>query len=434
MNALRQERRSTGFRKPLLAIVLAGGRGSRLGPLTEFRCKPELPFGKNRLVDFALANVVNSQVVNHTMLLTQYMQQGLIAHLNSFDFNSHAWGRSVTFVPAQQQPDDDSWYGGTANAVYQNRDLVRRSTSDTVVILAADHICKLDIRQVYAAHADAGASFTVCGMVMPSSDAAGVFGVMELDASARIVGFEEKPAVPKSVPGRPGECFASMGIYMVGKQFLLDALEEDHADPASGHDFGKDVIPRIVAQGAKVYAYDYNENVIPGEVEIKDGVEVPMHYWCDAGLIDPYWEANMDLVVTLPKLNLYNREWPVLTAWDGLSPAKFAGAPGEFWDIVLSGGCIVVSPRRLVKSVLSRAVRVEHGASVEGSVIFDRAVIGPGAELLNTIVEEDVVVPSGVRVGFDLAEDEANGVWIDKYHDPSSWHGPIRIVTRTSFM
>lgn len=427
----------TGFQKPLLAIVLAGGRGSRLGPLTESRCKPELPFAKNRLIDFALANVINSQVVNHTMILTQYMQQGIIAHLTNFDLTSHVWGKSVHIVPAQQQLGNDSWYGGTANAVYQNKKMIENDLADTVVVLAADHICKLDIRQVGEFHREVGAKFTVCGMTMPPRDAAHNFGVMELSEDSRIVGFEEKPAVPKTMPNNPDVCFASMGIYLVDKKFLLQCLEEDHLDPDSEHDFGKNIIPKIIASGGGIFGYDYNENVIPGEVHLESGVEVPVHYWRDVGRIGSYWEAVMDLTAVVPLLNLYNPMWPVPTSWDRLPCAKFVApdrsAFRELSDVLVAGGCIIDNHHILDRTVLSRSVRVEKGVRLEGVVVFDGAHIGQGSIITNTIIEEGVVVPPGTHIGFDDDQDRFQGVIIDPYHDPSSWYKPIRVVTRNSF-
>ncbi len=425
------------FQKPVLAVVLAGGRGARLGPLTLFRCKPELPFAKNRLVDFALANVVNSQCVNNTMVLTQYMQQGLSEHLKTFDYNSHAWGKSVSLVPAQQQLGDDSWYEGTANAVYQNKEMIKRDPAEVVVILAADHIYKLDIRQMLAFHLESGAKFTVCGMTMPTQEAAGNFGVMELNDDSKIIGFEEKPMMPKPLPHNPLQCFASMGIYLVNKDFLLQYLEGDHADEESDHDFGKNIIPRIIKDGEAIFGYDYNENFIPGEVRIEGGKEVPVHYWRDVGRIGPYWEAVMDLVGVVPLLSLYNEMWPVPTAWDRLPPAKFVSpdrsAMRETSDVLVAGGCIIDNHRRLDRVVLSRSVRVERGADLEGVVVFDRSKIGMGAMLKNLIVEEGVCVPAGVRVGYDLAEDIAQGVVIDPHHDLTAWYNPIRIITKCSF-
>lgn len=437
--------RRGAFRKPVLAIVLAGGRGSRLGELTKRRCKPELPFAKNRLIDFALANIINSQVINHTMVLTQYEQQGLIAHLDAFNLNSSVWDKSVSVYPAQQRHGDDNWYGGTANAVFQNADFIAGDDADTVVILAADHIYKLDIRQMITFHQDQKSDFTVCGYSMPTREAAGNFGVMELDEEDRIVGFAEKPKVPKTIPGRGDICFASMGIYMIKKSFLLKVLETDHADTDSKHDFGQNIIPRIIAEKGAIFGYDYLDNIIPGEVQIVDGKEVPVQYWRDVGRIGPYWEALMDLVAVVPQLNLYNPAWPVPTAWDRLPPAKFITPDqsryfAEFsscnsaeWysaDYITAGGCIFDSPRRLFRSVIGRSVRTQYGVVVEYSVVFDGAVLSNHASLTHTIVEEGVVVPAGVRVGYDLDEDIRNGVFIDEQHDPQALHPPIRVVTR----
>lgn len=430
--------------KPLLAIILAGGRGTRLRVLTEERCKPEVPVGKNRFIDFALANVVNSQIINNTMILTQYMQQGLIKHLGRFLLNAPLWGKSVDIVPAQQRLGDETWYLGSANAVYQNHESIRNDPADTVVILAADHLYKLDIRQFLSYHNEKKADFTVCGMVMPAHEAARNFGVMELDQDGRIIGFEEKPVHPKSLPGREGMCFASMGIYIVDKEFLLKILEEDHSHPGSEHDFGKDIVPRLCKMKAAIYGYDYNENFIPGEVRLVDGALTPVHYWRDVGKIDAYWQAVMDLVEIDPLLNVYNAMWPVPTAWDMLPQAKFifpdrAHYLSEFAienvctflpDAILGGGCIFDSPKKFHKVVFGRSVRTEYGAELEQSIVFDNVHIGARAQLTHTIVEEGVVVPEGVRVGFDLVLDEANGVYIDEDHNPDSAHVPIRVITK----
>lgn len=435
------DRRSS---KPLLAIILAGGRGTRLRVLTEERCKPEVPVGKNRFIDFALANVVNSQIINHTMILTQYMQQGLINHLGRFQLNAPLWGKSIDIVPAQQRLGDETWYLGSANAVYQNHESIRRDPAETVVILAADHLYKLDIRQFLSFHNEKNADFTVCGMVMPAHEAAGNFGVMELSADGRIMGFEEKPANPKSLPGREGMCFASMGIYIVGKEFLLKILKEDHLHPGSEHDFGKDIVPRLCKKKAAIYGYDYNENFIPGEIRLVEGVETPVHYWRDVGKIGAYWQAVMDLVEINPLLNIYNTMWPVPTAWDMLPPAKFIfpdrkhylsefGVANEcvfFPDAILGGGCIFDSPRDFYKVVFGRSVRTAYGVDLTHSIILDNVQIGARVVLAYTIVEEGVAIPEGVRVGFDLIEDEANGVYIDEDHDSNSSHPPIRVITK----
>ncbi|HAT68030.1 MAG: hypothetical protein A2481_02100 [Candidatus Yonathbacteria bacterium RIFOXYC2_FULL_47_9] len=432
--------------KPLLAIILAGGRGTRLYVLTETRCKPEVPVGKNRFIDFALANVVNSKIIDHTMVLTQYMQQGLINHLGRFQLSAPLWGKSIDIVPAQQRLGDGEWYLGSANAVYQNHESIRRDPADTVVILAADHLYKLDIRQFLAYHHEKKAAFTVCGMVMPEHEAVGNFGVMELDADGRILGFEEKPAKPKTLPGREGMCFASMGIYIVDKEFLLQILEEDHARPGSEHDFGNDIVPRLCRKKAAIYGYDYNENFIPGEVRLVDGVLTPVHYWRDVGKIAAYWQSVMDLVEIDPLLNVYNAMWPVPTAWDMLPQAKFIFPDREkchrefntgdgctfFPDAIMGGGCIFDSPKNFYKAVLGRSVRTAYGAEIIHSIVFDNASIGAHVQIAHTIVEEGVVVPDSVCVGFDLAEDEANGVYIDESHDPNSSHPPIRVITKNT--
>lgn len=427
-----------GFQKPVLAIIMAGGRGARLGPLTQYRCKPELPFAKNRLIDFALANVINSQIINHTMILTQYMQQGLIGHLSTYDLTSHVWGKVVHIVPAQQQHDDDSWYDGTANAVYQNRNMIRENPADVVVILAADHIYKLDIRQMLAFHLTQKAEFTVCGLTMARTSAARNFGVMELDSESRILGFEEKPAVPKALPDDHDRCFASMGIYMVNKQFLLDVLEADHVNPDSKHDFGQNIIPSLIANDESLYGYDYNENIIPGEMHAENGLVKPVRYWRDVGRIGPYWEAVMDLTEVVPMINLYNKNWPVPTAWDRLPPAKFVNPDKQsirhLSNLLVAGGCIVDDNNSFDHVVLSRNVRVEKHVMLRRAIVFDEVTIGPNVQIQNAIVEEGSTIPPLARIGFDCDEDRANGVHVDTEHDLKSWHPPIRVVTKGSFM
>jgi len=428
---------------------MAGGRGTRFGPLTEDRCKPEVPFGKNRLIDFALANAINSRVVDHIMVLTQYKQQGLLKHLNQFDLNNHIWGKFVDMVPASQQL-GDSWYTGTANAVYQNHKDIERDPADTVVVLSADHIYKLYIPQMLAYHYDKEAEFTVCGMVMPTAEAAGNFGVMEVDEDFHIIGFEEKPVKPKTIPSMEGMCFASMGIYIFNKKFLLRVLEEDHKHLGSKHDFGKDVIPRAIKQKARGYGYDHDTNVVPGEVKIVDGVERHVCYWRDVGKIGPYWEALMDLVAIDPQMNLYNDKWPIPTAWDMLPPAKFIFPDKEYYlsqfggvlddlvghnflpDNIVAGGCIFDSPKRFHRVVFGRSVRTLFGTEIDRSIIFDGAEIGSKTSLIHTIVEEGVSIPHGARVGFNLEEDESNGVYIDEYHNAKWNHSPIRVVTKNT--
>ncbi len=426
-----------GFQKPVLAIVMAGGRGKRLGPLTQYRCKPEMPFATNRLIDFALANAINSQIINHVMILTQYMQQGLITHLSTHDgLISHGWGKMVNVVPAQQQHDDDSWYNGTANAVYQNRQMIRNDPAEIVVILAADHIYKLDIQQMRTFHLEQNADFTVCGLTMTPEEAAGNFGVMELDDGAHIVGFEEKPAAPKTLPDNPERCFASMGIYMVNKKFLLDVLDEDHVQEDSEHDFGKNIIPRIIAKQGAMYGYDYNENDITGEMH-GDALVAPTRYWRDVGRIGSYWEAVMDLTEVVPMINLYNKNWPIPTGWDGLPPAKFVNPDKQLMrhlmDTLAAGGCIVDDNTSLKQVVLSRNVRIQKHVVLERVVVFDNVTIGPRVHIKNAIVEEDTHIPPDVRIGYDLDEDIRNGVFIDTEHDPKSWYPPIRVVTKDSF-
>lgn len=430
--------------KQVLGIILAGGRGTRLRVLTEERCKPIIPIGKNRIIDFAVATMVNSKIIDRIIVLTQYMHQEISLHLDGFNLNSPGWGKYCNAVPAQQRPGNDSWYLGNADAVYQSSASIRRDPADIVAITAADHLYKLDLSALQRYHIEKCASFTVCGMVMPCSEAAGTFGVMELDVDGRIIGFEEKPVNPKSLPGREGMCFASMGIYMVNKDFLLNILEDDHSHSGSEHDFGKDIVPRLCRKKSAIYGYNYNDNFIPGEVRSVDGIETSVHYWRDVGKISAYWQAVMDLVGIDPLLNVYNAMWPVPTAWDMLPQAKvifpdrvryiheFGGENGCSFlpDAIFGGGCIFDSPKNFCKAVFGRSTRTEFGVDLQQVIAFDNVHIGAYASLTHTIVEEGVSVPEKVRVGYDLAEDEANGVYIDEEHDINAPHPPIRVITK----
>ena len=380
------------------ALVLAGGRGSRLHGLTDHRAKPALPFaGTMRIIDFALGNCVNSGL-RRVAVLTQYKAQSLIRHVErSWGFLEPTLGEYVEVVPAQQQL-DEGWYTGTANAVYQNLDILRESLPRHVVILGGDHVCKMDYGVMLAEHVERRAALSVACLEVPREEASGL-GVMAVDGSGRIVAFEEKPAQPAAVPGRPGRSLASMGIYAFDTEFLFDELRRDAADPGSSHDFGRDLIPRLIAQ-AGVYAHRFETSCV--------NMVGDRPYWRDVGTLDAYWEANLDLTHVVPELNLYDGAWPMLGRQPNRPPAKFVfddpGRRGVAIDSLVSGGCIV-SGARVRRSILFYNVRVGDGSVLEDAVVLPNVVIGRGVTLKRAIVDKGCVLPDGFTAGVDPARD-----------------------------
>jgi glucose-1-phosphate adenylyltransferase len=379
-------------------LVLAGGRGSRLRQLTDHRAKPAVPFaGTMRIVDFALGNCVNSGL-RRIGVLTQYKAQSLIRHIErSWGFLEASLGEFVDIVPAQQQM-GERWYSGTANAVYQNLDIVREARPDHVLVLAGDHVYKMDYSALLAEHVDRGADLTVACLQVPIEDACD-FGVMAVDAEQRIVAFEEKPARPTPMADNAGRALASMGIYAFETDFLLDLLERDAADAASSHDFGRDVIPSVLAS-ARVFAHRFEDSC----VNMVNG----RPYWRDVGTLDAYWEANLDLTRVVPELDLYDESWPVLGRQPTRPPAKFvfddAGRRGMAVDSLVSAGCIV-SGATVRRSILFHGVKVADGSLVEDSVVLPNVSIGRGVTLKRTIIDKRCVVPDGFAAGVDPALD-----------------------------
>jgi len=389
-----------GLTRNTYALVLAGGRGSRLRQLTDHRAKPAVPFaGTMRIVDFALGNCVNSGL-RRIGVLTQYKAQSLIRHIErSWGFLEASLGEFVDIVPAQQQL-GERWYSGTANAVYQNLDLVREARPDHVIVLAGDHVYKMDYSALLAEHVGHRAELTVACLQVPIEEASD-FGVMAVDAEQRIVAFEEKPARPRPMPGHPGRALASMGIYAFDTGFLLDLLERDAADPASSHDFGRDVIPGVLDK-ARVFAHRFEDscvNMVGGRP-----------YWRDVGTLDAYWEANLDLTRVVPELNLYDELWPVLGRQPTRPPAKFVfddvGRRGTAIDSLVSAGCIV-SGATVRRSILFHGVKVAEGSLVEDSVVLPNASIGSGVTLRRAIVDKRCVLPDGFSAGVDPVQDQA---------------------------
>ncbi len=362
------------------AMVLAGGRGSRLKELTDWRCKPAVPFGgKYRIIDFTLSNCVNSGV-RRIGVATQYKSYSLIRHLQrGWSFLDGRIGEHVDILPAQQQV-AESWYSGTADAVFQNLNVLRRDGCSYVLVLSGDHVYKMDYARLLEDHAAREADATVVCVEVPLADARG-FGVLELDAAGRIAGFEEKPAAPRAMPGNPGRALASMGVYVFNAAFLYEQLIRDADDPSSSHDFGKDLIPHVIGR-YRVHAHRFAESC----VETQSG----QPYWRDVGTLDAYWEANLELAKVSPQLNLYDRDWPVWTFQEQLPPAKFVfdddGRRGLAVDSMVSGGCIV-SGATVRRSVLFSNVRVEEGAQLEDCVVLPDTVVGPGVRLRGAVVD-----------------------------------------------
>ena len=377
-----------------MALVLAGGRGSRLKHLTEIRCKPAVYFGgKFRIIDFALSNCLNSGM-RRIGVLTQYKSHSLLRHLQrGWAFLKSEMNEFIDLMPAQQRLDDESWYRGTADAVYQNLDILRAHEPDYIVILAGDHIYKMDYARMLADHIDCRAGVTV-GCIEVDRKAASEFGVMAINYERKITDFLEKPADPPSVPGKPDKSMASMGIYIFSAKYLYNLLELDQKDPESTHDFGRDVIPRAVRSGEAV-AHPFGMSCV---FNTDRG-----HYWRDVGTVDAYWEANIDLTATDPDLNLYDTNWPIWTYQSQLPPAKFvhntAERRGMALESMISGGCIISGS--LNRSLLFSNCRVHSYSKVDWSVLLPSVEIGRHARLSRCVVDHGVTIPDGLVVGED---------------------------------
>lgn len=387
------------------AIVLAGGRGSRLAQLTDRRAKPAVPFaGKFRIIDFALSNCVNSGL-RRVGVLTQYKAQSLIRHIEQgWGFLAANLGEYIEVVPAQQQQ-GERWYSGTANAVFQNIELLREAAPRHVLVLGGDHVYKMDYSVMLAEHAARGAAVSVACIEVPLEEAR-EFGVMAVDDGGRVIAFDEKPEQPRAVPGRPRQALASMGIYLFDTEVLLAELERDAADPASGHDFGHDVIPALVRAG-RVHAHRFETSC----VNIVEG----RPYWRDVGTVDAYWAANMDLTHVVPELNLYDEDWPILSLQRQLPPAKFvfdeSGRRGLAVDSLVSSGCIV-SGATVRRSILFSNTRVAEGSVLEDSVVLPNVIIGRDVRLARTVIDKHCRLPDGFCAGLDAVSDRARGLHV----------------------
>ncbi len=382
-----------------LAIVLAGGRGSRLAELTDWRAKPAVPFGgKFRIIDFALSNCVNSGI-RRIGVCTQYKAQSLIRHLQrGWSFLDGRFDEFVELLPAQQRVTAD-WYRGTADAVYQNIDILRRHRRKYVLVLAGDHVYKMDYTLMLADHVASGAVMSVACIEVPLADAS-QFGVMTVDANWRVSAFDEKPAKPAPMPGHPDQVLASMGVYVFEEAFLYEQLIRDAEDQGSSHDFGKNLIPWLIASGAHVHAHRFGDSC----VNMSNGVP----YWRDVGTLDAYWAANMELTRVVPDLNLYDLDWPIWSFQEQLPPAKFVfdedGRRGMAIDSLISGGCIV-SGSKVRRSVLFSNVRVQDYCDIEDSVILPNVEIGNNVTLRRAIVDKRCRLPDGLVAGVDPEAD-----------------------------
>jgi len=385
--------------KNTYALVLAGGKGSRLRNLTDWRAKPAVPFGgKFRIVDFVLSNCVNSGI-RQIGVATQYKAHSLIRHIQrGWSFLDGRFKEFVDVLPASQRTADETWYQGTADAVYQNLDILRSYQPEYVLVLGGDHIYKMDYGKMLSEHVLRGADVSVACIEVPLAGAS-AFGVMGVDAEWRVREFEEKPAHPRCIPGRPDTALVSMGIYAFGADFLYRQLDIDRRAPNSSHDFGKDLIPRLVA-GASVYAHNFADSCV--------GRKDDAPYWRDVGEVDAFWEANLDLSRVDPDLNLYDTSWPIWTHQEQLPPAKFVfdedGRRGHAVDSLVSGGCIV-SGSRVARSVLFSNVRVHSFSEIEDSVLLPDVTVGRKVRLRRCVVDKGCALPDGLEAGLDPVTD-----------------------------
>ncbi len=395
------------------ALILAGGRGSRLHELTSWRAKPAVYFGgKFRIVDFPLSNCINSGI-RRVGIATQYKSHSLIRHVNrAWGHFKKELGESVEILPASQRY-GDNWYCGTADAVFQNMDIIRHDLPKYVMILSGDHVYRMDYGALLAKHVETGADMTVCCIEVPNEEAAGAFGVMTVDENKRVKRFDEKPAEPTSLPNKPGMCLASMGNYVFNTEFLFEQLQKDAEKEGSGRDFGHDIIPSIIEQH-NVYAFPFKDPSYSGTP-----------YWRDVGTLDSFWEANMELVSPTPQLDLYDSQWPIWTYQEQLPPAKFIfdddKRRGTAVDSTVSGGCII-SGSAVKRSLLFSNVHVHSYCTIEESVILPGVQIERNCVIKKAIIDRSCVIPEGLEIGVDRDADIKNGFRISS--------GGVVLVTR----
>ena len=390
-----------------VAMIMAGGKGSRLVPLTVHRSKPAVPYGgRYRIVDFVLSNFVNSGY-RRIYVLTQYMASSLIKHLNR-NWRLSGIQEFIEVVPAQMRL-GEFWYRGTADSVYQNLNLVRDARARNVAVFGGDHIYKFAIDQMEEHHEALDADLTIAAFPVPIEEASR-FGVIQCDASGRVVGFQEKPANPTPMPGRPGFALVSMGNYLFKSQVLQDSLERDARDPNSSRDFGKDVIPALVAGGARVFIYDFDTNQVPGEP-----TDAPA-YWRDVGTIDSYYQANMELRSPLPKLNIYNRQWRIRTAQRDYPPARFVqhGLGGSVVRLVDSLVCegTIIQSTDLTRSILGYDCFIQAQSLVEDSIMLSGCHVGRGSTVRRVLCDKNVRIEGGTEIGVDESADRERFPWV----------------------
>ncbi|MGB5304944.1 MAG: glucose-1-phosphate adenylyltransferase [Gammaproteobacteria bacterium] len=405
-----EPKQASELTRSTLALILAGGEGSRLHGLTRWRAKPAVPFGgKFRIIDFPLSNCINSGI-RRIGVLTQYRAHSLIRHLQrAWSFLRNEIGEFVEILPAQQRTSEKQWYKGTADALFQNIDIIRRHQSQYVMVLGGDHVYTMDYSQMLIHHVENKADLTV-GCIEAPLDQASEFGVMSVDENMRITGFEEKPEHPVPLPDKPDTALVSMGIYIFSTQMLYDILRSDASNLSSSHDFGRDIIPSHI-HDCRVFAFPF-----------RDDDDQPA-YWRDVGTVDSYWSANIELCDVDPELNLYNREWPIWTYQTQHPPAKFVfdddTRRGCAIDSLISAGCII-SGAQVKRSVVFFASTVDSYSTVKNSIILPKVSIGERCRIINTIIDKGCVIPDGMVIGEDLEEDAK------KFHITPSG---IRLVT-----
>jgi len=396
MKRVQTERFVSRLTRDTLALILAGGRGSRLKQLTDWRAKPAVPFGgKFRIIDFPLSNCMNSGI-RRVGVLTQYKSHSLNLHVQKgWGFLRGELGEFIELLPAQQRIDESSWYTGTANAVFQNLDIIRNHNPQFVLVLAGDHVYKMDYGPMLAWHVEQGADMTVGCIEVPLAEAS-AFGVMSVDADQHVVKFTEKPAAPEPMPGAPELALASMGIYIFNTAFLYEQLIKDADDKASSHDFGKDIIPAAIGK-YRIMAYPF-----------RDPQSGKRAYWRDVGTIDAFWRANMELIDVTPELNLYDQEWPIWTYQEQWPPAKFVfndeGRRGMAIDSMVSGGCII-SGATVRRSLLFSNVQVTSHTLIEDSVVLPDVFVGERCRLRKVVIDKGCDIPNDTVIGEDRAND-----------------------------
>ncbi|GAB7128837.1 glucose-1-phosphate adenylyltransferase [Silvimonas sp. JCM 19000] len=384
-----------------VALVLAGGRGSRLKALTDHRAKPAVHFGgKFRIIDFALSNCLNSGI-RRIGVITQYKSHSLLRHLQrGWSFLRNEMNEFIDLLPAQQRIDEEHWYRGTADAVYQNLDIIRSYRPEYVVILAGDHIYKMDYSRMLLDHVEQGAKCTVACIEVPREEAT-AFGVIHIDEYRKIIDFVEKPADPPPMPGKPEVALASMGIYVFDADYMYQLLEKDIEDDKSAHDFGKDLIPKAVLEGAAI-AHPFDLSCVSSDPS-------GPAYWRDVGTVDAYWKANLDLASVTPELDVYDQDWPIWSYQEQLPPAKFVqdrnGSHGMTLNSLVSGGCIV-SGSLVLNSVLFNKVRVHSFCTVDSAVILPDVTIGRSARLRRCVIDRGCTIPEGMVIGENVEEDK----------------------------